>query len=282
MANSYLDQALAIDPQLALAYVKKSRIAPVTAPESTRLNAERALEIDPNLGLAHLAVATAHTREWRAAEARQAYERALELSPNDPAIISGFGQFLAYVEEYDEATRLARHAAALDPNNSASYNTLGAVLQLSGDIDAAADALLQSTILDPSNFGAIMNLARLEGGRGNQADAVRYLQTTEQQFGDNRIDFLAHGYALAGQHDKAVELATRARASGDPHGAGTEALLSLILGERERVIELFELYVDHRRPLALGIMRTKYNVWPDPALNDPEFVDVLERISFAE
>ena len=101
--NLILDQALAIDPQLALAYVKKSSMAPVTAPESARLNAEKALEIDPNFGLAHFALAAAHTRDWRTVEAREEFERALELSPNDPQIISGFGLYLAYVEEYDEA-----------------------------------------------------------------------------------------------------------------------------------------------------------------------------------
>jgi adenylate cyclase len=277
----YLDQALAIDPQLALAYVKKSSIAPVTDPESARLNAERALQIDPNLGLAHFAVASAHTRGWRVAEAREEFERALELSPNDPEIISGFSRYLAYVEEYDEATRLARYAAALDPNNSASYASLGGVLQLSGDINSAADALLQSTILDPLNFSPIMNLARLEAGRGNLAEAVTYLQTAEERFGDSGIGFIAHGYALAGQRDIAIELATRARARG-PGGAGFEALLSLILGEREKALEFLEQYVDHRRPLGLGMMRIKYNVWPDPALSDPEFVAVLERISIAD
>jgi hypothetical protein len=127
-----------------------------------------------------------------------------------------------------------------------------------------------------------MNLALLEGGRGNQADAVRYLQTAELQFGDTGLGFIAHGYALAGQNDKAIDRATRARASESRRGAAIDAALSLILGERERALELLELYVDHQRPVALGMMRMKYNVWPDPALNDPQFVDVLERISFAK
>ena len=281
LADSFLDQALAIDPRLAPAYVQKSRMAPVTAPEVARLNAERALEIDPNFGLAHLAIANSHRRFWRAAEAREAYETALELSPNDPVILSDFGLFLAFVEEYDEATRLARYAAALDPNNSASYNTLGAVLQLSGDIDAAANAMLQSTLLNPLSVAPLMNLARLEAGRGNRADAVMYLQTAEQRFGDEGGGFFAHGYALAGEREKAIELAMLARARGSG-GPGFEALLSLVLGEREEALEFLELYAAHQRPVALGMMRIKYNVWSDPALNDPEFVDVRRRIVFAE
>jgi len=280
IANTYLDQALAIDPQFALAYARKSRIAPVTRdPEPARLMAERALEIDPNLGLAHAALAFAHTRAWRRAEARQAYERALELSPNDPEIISDYGLFLAYVEEYDDAIRLARYATVLDPNNSASFANLGGVLQLAGDIDAAADALLQSTMLNPLDPGPLQNLARLEAGRGNEADAVRYLQAADELFSYD--GFIAHGYALAGQRDRAIEFATRARAAG-PGGAAFEALQSLILGEREKALEFLELYVDHQRPLVLGIMRVKYNVWPDPTLNEPEFVEVRQRIVFAE
>ncbi len=280
LANAYLDQALAIDPQFALAYARKSRIAPITSnPAPARLLAERALEIDPNLGLAHVAVAFAHTRAWRRAEARKAYERALDLSPNDPVIISDYGLFLAYVEEYDDAIRLTRYATILDPNNWALFANLGGVLQLAGDIDAAADALLQSTMLNPLNLGPIQNLARLEAGRGNEADAVRYLQTAEELSSNGA--FIAHGYALAGQRDRAIEFATRSRAAG-PGGASYEALVSLILGEREKALEFLELYVDHQRPLNFGIMRVKYNVWPDPALNEPEFVEVRQRIVFAE
>ena len=87
--------------------------------------------------------------------------------------------------------------------------------------------------MNPSNFNPIMNLARLEAGRGNRAEALTYLQTAEERFDVIMgLGFIAHGYALAGQRDKAIELATRARANGSG-GAGFEALLSLILGERE-------------------------------------------------
>ena len=109
---------------------------------------------------------------------------------------------------------------------------------------------------------------------------MTYLESAEQRFSTGE-GFIAHGYALAGQRDKAIEFATRSRARG-PGGAAFEAHLSLILGERERALELLERYVDHQAPVALGAFRLKYNVWNDPTLNDPEFIDVRRRIVFAE
>ena len=286
-ANAYLDQALAIDPQFALAYVRRSRLAPLNAPASARENAEKAISIDPNLGFAHFALAGAHTRDWRTTEAREEYERALELSPNEPEIIGRFAELNSILARHDEAIRLARRAIALDPNNSAWHNTLGTVLSFAGDLDQAADSFLRSTILDPTSFGSLMNLGRTEAARGNQVEAVKFLQAAEQLLRDDQtvIGFVAHGYSLAGLPDKAVELATRARTleqRGLGIGDGLNALVSLILGDTERALALLNRIAEHRAPLGLGVMRIKYNVYSEPALSEPEFSEVLERISLTQ
>ncbi len=282
----YLNQALAIDPEFALAYARKSYINVIDEPELGRLNAERALQLDPSLGLAYRAIAAAHVRGWRAAEARQAYERALELSPNDSEILSGFSQLHTFLGEHDEAIGLALQAVTLDPNSAGRYDGLGGALEFAGDLDGAAEAFLHARNLNPRAILSVSNLARLEAGRGNEVEAVRFLEETEQIIieADRLVwlGFPAHGYALAGFPDKAFEFATRARATGDRGGDGFEALVSLGLEEREEALEYLNRFVERQGPINPGIMRIKFNVWGDPALDEPEFADVRRRIVFAE
>ena len=86
-----LDQAIAADPDFALAYAYKAfrehralvglyDVPPDEVAELEHLvrsNAEQALALDPTLGLAHAALAATHFVNWRGAEAEQAFQRAI-------------------------------------------------------------------------------------------------------------------------------------------------------------------------------------------------------------
>ena len=87
-----VSRALEIDPNFAAAYAFRAWLhaggvtfsGDVDTAEEERLaleDAERALALDPTLGLAHVALANVHEIYWRWEEAREAYERAYELSP---------------------------------------------------------------------------------------------------------------------------------------------------------------------------------------------------------
>ncbi len=129
---SYLDQAIALDPQFALAYAHRAilntfnlvgvgyGLAPDEALELERRvyeDAERALAIDPTLGLAHAALAAVHQANWRGTAAEQAFQRSVELSPNDVDVLVQYAEFKRARGERDEAIRLHRRALELDPNS---------------------------------------------------------------------------------------------------------------------------------------------------------------------
>lgn len=281
-ANAYLDQAIELDPQFALAYVRKAELVPPAFRQSTRSYVEKALELDPNLGLAHAALATADATLLLEAEAREGYERALELSPNDPEILSIFALFNSFTERHEDAIRWAQRAITLDSNNSRWHTNLGNTYLFAGELDAAVDAFLQATILNPADAQPYLILGRIEAGRGNQTEAARYLQTAAQLIGSDAptIALLAHGYALAGLQEQAVEFVTRFRALS-VDSAFLHAVASLALGESDEALKFLTSHAEgEESSWGVAPMHVKFNVFSDPTLDEPQFVAVRERLGY--
>ena len=113
-ALKYFEEAVNIDPLYALAHVGIAESylllhQYVGTPSSEtyprgRAAALKALEIDPNLGEAHIAIAyslTEHFWEWSAAEAE--YKKGLELSPNYAKGHQWYAEYRIYPGRFDEA-----------------------------------------------------------------------------------------------------------------------------------------------------------------------------------
>jgi TolB-like protein len=90
--HGLLDDAIELDPAFARAHAAKAnaysfqRGSQALAKES----AETALSLDPNLGSAYSALAKVHARAMHNAEALDAFDTALRLSPNDIDILDDF------------------------------------------------------------------------------------------------------------------------------------------------------------------------------------------------
>lgn len=87
---------------------------PGLTPASAAGAAERALRLDPSLGLAQQALGYLEPlANYAAREAR--HQRAVAAAPNDPEVLNQAGQFCAEVGRLGEALSHARRALALDP-----------------------------------------------------------------------------------------------------------------------------------------------------------------------
>ena len=104
-------------------------------PEKAIEYAQKTIELDPTVGLAYLALGYISEDYYaRQEETQTLYERAAELSPNDPFIISYICYRLADEgEKIAEALRLCRRAVASDPTSAAAPLRLGKGLMLTGD-----------------------------------------------------------------------------------------------------------------------------------------------------
>lgn len=136
-AVEFLNQAIAVDPNYALAHAELSTrygnlvaydiLEPKEYLPKAEAAAQKALELDANLAEAHLALANLKRDAWKWLEAEQAYRRAIELNPNLARARSGFAGYLSDVGRHDESIAEIKRAGEPDPlslpiNTTVGYN----------------------------------------------------------------------------------------------------------------------------------------------------------------
>jgi len=84
----------------------------------------------------------------RVDEARQAYARALELSPDSAFVYRELAEVERKAGDLAVALEHARAAARIDPTDGAAFVLVGEVCEERGEFDAAIDAYLQAQALD--------------------------------------------------------------------------------------------------------------------------------------
>jgi serine/threonine-protein kinase len=124
----YFQQALAIDPDYALAHVGVARAyAEIAAGQGWAMREEeafqearravmKALTLDSGLAEAHSVLALlkcVHDFDWAGAE--REFKLALELNPGGADIYDHYGWLCAALERYDEAVAMVKRAQELDP-----------------------------------------------------------------------------------------------------------------------------------------------------------------------
>ena len=104
--------------------------------------AQRAVDLDPDHGEAHQALAQVHTwYDWDWAAAERAYERAIALDPNEPQARIFYSHFLAMLHRVPESDEQIERALEIDPYNPFTQMLRGIQRGLTGRHDEAIDQL---------------------------------------------------------------------------------------------------------------------------------------------
>jgi len=184
-----LDHAVSLDPNFAPAWVTMAGVYSVLeyyvedrSIEQVRrwrragvAVARRAIQLDPNAGeaYANLGVILAYEREWEAAF--ESLDRALELSPNDAAVLDAVAQRFADAGYSGLAIEYAERAVEIEPL-LVYQNTLGWAYSINPSIPAGA-ALAQFRIgmaLKPDGRYIHLNVLYelIADGRRDDADTL--------------------------------------------------------------------------------------------------------------
>jgi TolB-like protein/Tfp pilus assembly protein PilF len=303
-ALALLDEAIRIDPRFALAYAYKARLYAEAIVNTTgnsaqedwtalvglaTSNAERALAIDSGTGLAHLALGTVHQRTWRWEQAKQAFQRALELTPNDTQIIRDYAWHAAFSGDYAEGVRFARRQVELSPAVSGALLDLAITLEYAGDVDAALKAHQSALAISPRLGISRVHAALLAARKGDIAGALTDFELLENQLGGNVpvvfLPELAVGYAAIGRGDDARRLADQifALVRQRDLGAGTLAMAYLAIGDADGAaaqLEIAAARVEKGEPDQgfFSLMHIKNNWFGHPLLEEPRFEALRERL----
>jgi serine/threonine protein kinase/Flp pilus assembly protein TadD len=170
-----------------------------------RRQARRALEIDPDLPAAHIALATVDRETNRLESSIRELLRLVNLYPEwDTA-------YLQLAISYDVAGELTkeedmlRQAIAIRPDYWGSWNQLGAVLQLRGDYTGAREAYERAVKTTPLELSwPRQNLAALETQMGDFAAAIKTYEHMPRPITDAMLaGNIGTAYFNAGRLDEA-------------------------------------------------------------------------------
>ena len=288
----FFRQAIAVDPQYALAYAGVAETMALLAvyalapparvfPEA-KAAATRAVELDDRLAEAHNAmalVALFHDWDWENAEA--AFNRALEINPN--YVQARFWKGLLYLQlvrgHMSEAIRETEHAVDLDPMAMLPAYALGMVLVNAGRYDEVIARCEARLAQNPAQFllYRVLGVAYLCAGR--HEDAIARLERGAELSRRHPwfLGELGAAYAVAGRAADAEriqdELVARAKVS---HMSPLSlASIPLMLGRVDEAVEGFERAFAERDPVLVTT-----TAWPlfSRARKDPRVQALFERM----
>ena len=240
--------------------------------------AQKALDLNPNLAEAHVALAHLDQQEWRWAEAEAEYRRALELNPNSADAYEGFSNWLLCQGRTEEALRSARYAQQLDPLGT-HPSSIGWILFSARRYDEAIREFRSELDLTPDDSYTAWNLGFTLIANRQPSQAIPYLEKAAAL--SNRspgvVAVLIAAYWQAGRRTDAERLLTqlekRAQGGYVPAGAFVNAYLGI--GDKEKAFEWLEKAFKEKSNL---LQFMKVHPFFDPIRGDPRFSDLERRV----
>lgn len=169
--------------------------------------ARLALKDDPTYYPAHNVLALVFMELREDVMARESFDRALRISPNNPEVLNNFGWFLCLRSEtqrgLDMMVRAASDTQYTSPEKA--WLSAGLCLRRVGRNNEAEDAFRRAVLIRPDLIGALYNLALISFERGEMKDAENYLMRYTRLSAPS-IEALVLGVRIArAKQDKVAE-----------------------------------------------------------------------------
>jgi serine/threonine-protein kinase len=216
----YLNQAIAIDPNYALAYSALAFnyinqvdwfMAPKIAAPKAKEAAQKALELDDSNTGAHVVLGIyLQWYAWDWAGAEREFKRAIELNPDDDGARGYYSWFLPIMGRGDEAIAEAKRGLQIDPLGLNA--NLGSVFVFTHQWDKAIEQLRLSIDLDPNNWFDHYFLGRAYEQKGRFSEAIAALNQAISLGGTTEVwASLGHAYAASGKREEAQKVIEQLR-----------------------------------------------------------------------
>jgi type IV pilus assembly protein PilF len=139
---------------------------------------QRAIEIDPRMAKAHMALGMAYEGLDNPRLARDSYEKAVRLAPRDFNILNSYAVYLCKRHDYDEARRYFEKAGNHPENDDAerTFTNAGLCMAQKPDLEAA-EAFFREALERKSTYGeALLQLCLLKYQQQDYLGARAFLQ----------------------------------------------------------------------------------------------------------
>ena len=291
-ARECFEKAIEEDPEYAPAHGGLARyycdmahfsaMAPMSALPNGLAAAQRALELDGTLAVAHVTLAEiVLTLEWDWAGAEGHFREAIRLAPGDAYVRQPFARILSRQGRFDEAHQLLIEALDLDPLSKPAMNSIAYVYVSARRYEEALEACRRVLDIDPTYFETVACQAQAYSALGRHEEAIAASAVCRRVSRDSAAAVAVYAYfsGIAGRHEEARvlrdQLVERSQA-----GYVSPAFISFAdigLGEYEKAFERLNLACEIHDPFV-----TFLGVSPvfDPLRSDPRFPALLQKVGF--
>ncbi|MGH9838023.1 MAG: tetratricopeptide repeat protein [Blastocatellia bacterium] len=253
--------------------------------------AERSLQINPNMPIAHYALASqAALFEWDWAKAIIEFEKAIELAPQDPMVRAWFALCLAHRGENDRARILIDQAIGLLPRdylNPAFYLLTalsGRIYYLAGSFGQAIRECQRGIEVEDFYLSHVFIGHAYRQLKQHQAALTEFEQAS-RLVPDNPVVLaeIGHIYGRLGKREESLtylghldRVAEEQNIYLSPH---TKSHVYLGLGDTEKAVEYLEKTFDER-----GCYMTCLTSDPvyQPLYSNSRFRSLVQRVGYAD
>src|SRR5437773_8789822 len=290
-AIAYFNQAIAKDPNYALAYAGLAdsylllsafgAASPSESLPQAKAAAKRALEIDDTSAEAHTSLGQILLfYDFDFAGSTRKFKRAITLNPNYATAHHWYGSGPpTCLGEFDRGIAELKRAQQLDPLSLIINADLGGAFVAARRYDEAITQLRKTIEMDPRFYFAHWNLGEALELKGQLPEAIaEYKKAAELDEDPVVLGLIAHAYGKLGERDKAVRLLAQLQqlAAHRYVPLGTFAAVYMALGEKDKAIDCFErAYRDHAAP---DIALIKVDPMLDPLRGDPRFEALVRKV----
>jgi DNA-binding winged helix-turn-helix (wHTH) protein/TolB-like protein/Flp pilus assembly protein TadD len=288
---NYFNAALKIDPNYALAYAGLAKSynvisiwGPLPAAEvapKAREAAQKAVELDPDLASAHVALGANKLFAWDWEGARRELERGIELDPATDGY-APYGYYLQAMGRTEEALVQLRRIKALAPEWQVASNDVLWGLFYARHYDEAIAESRQAISLDPNDGGSYHLLGQAYAQTERYSEAIAsFEQGYKVASPDQQPRLLAElGYvqALTGDKGKAAEVISRLKRGPVRLTPFLIAEVYAGLGDNRETFTWLNKACDERVPFLWEV-----RIMPqfDSIRSDPRYAELLRCINLS-
>jgi eukaryotic-like serine/threonine-protein kinase len=287
----YFRQAIAVDPNYALAYQGLADNYSIaddvfatsrdTEPKA-KAAALKALELDDRLAEAHEALGAVlfwYEYDWPGAE--KEFRRAIELNENLALAHTIYGWYLTCLGQPDKGIAEGIKAKALDPLAPEPLHVLSQNLYLARRYPEAVEQARKALDLDPKYFLAHLQLALTYMAQGKSREAITAAKNAreDEPLADWPTAVLGMAYAADGQRVEAEKVLTEMNQKASRGWVPSFAFAEIYADLRDKLKTLDALEKSYEE-------RAWFLTWLDTApefdfiRSEPRFQTLLRRMNF--
>ena len=289
-AMEYFELAVHEDPKFALGYAGQADCASLLRLnwgiereanlEKTKTMAAKALQLDPGLAEAHVAMGAYFFHEYDLQRAEEEFRKAIELKPSYATAHQWYYfEVLAPQQRWDEAFEQIEKAVELDPLSPLISKNHGDYYSLRKDYAKAIEWHKRAVDLgfSPAHESLAICYGKMKMFDDMRREYATYLELCQDTWPHERLYVDRSIAYLQDDRDAFKRLTTEMESHfGEDRGpyAYDIAIGCFYLGENDKGFEWLERSYARREPITY----LKSNEYLDGVRNDPRYLDLVKRL----